>query len=163
MAQALKRTQSKRDSIKRNESKWSATLMEAGWTVLPSILLERQHALGLDAVDINIIMHLVRHWWFPDSLPHPSKRTIAQCMSINESTVRRHIAAMEKIGFIKRIPRRDRTHGQMTNEYDFSGLIKEATPYAEDAIEERRLQRLQSAAKRNRKKPMLRMAPDNKT
>lgn len=159
MALTSKRTKPSRESLKRNESKWTPTLMEAGWTVLPSVILERQKALGLDAVDINILMHLVRHWWFAESLPHPAKKTIAECMNINESTVRRHIAGMEKAGFIKRQSRYDPTHGQMTNEYDFGGLIEEVKPYALEAIEERKQQRIQSAAKRIRKKPILKVVP----
>ena len=46
--------------LKRNEEKWSPALMEPGWTVIPSIILEKQHALGLDAIDVNILMHLAR-------------------------------------------------------------------------------------------------------
>jgi hypothetical protein len=41
--------------LKVNEKKWTPTLMKAGWTALPNVLFERQQALGLDAIDINII------------------------------------------------------------------------------------------------------------
>jgi hypothetical protein len=58
---------------KRNEQKWSPTLMEAGWTVLPSIILEKQDALGLDAIDVNILLQLARYWWYTDNLPHDKK------------------------------------------------------------------------------------------
>ena len=44
--------------LKVNEKKWSPTLMKAGWTALPNVLFERQKALGLDAIDINIILHI---------------------------------------------------------------------------------------------------------
>ena len=42
--------------LRINEEKWSKTLMDAGWTALPSILLDKQHALGIDAIDLNILM-----------------------------------------------------------------------------------------------------------
>ncbi len=45
--------------------------------VLPSIILEKQHALGLDAIDVNILLQLARHWWYRDNPPHPSKASIA--------------------------------------------------------------------------------------
>jgi DNA-binding transcriptional regulator YhcF (GntR family) len=143
--------------LKRNEEKWSSTLMDAGWTVLPSIILEKQHALGLNPVDINILMQLAKHWWYSDNLPHPSKASIAQCLGIDPSTVRRHIARMEQDGFIKREARytKKKFGGQDTNKYHFDGLIKEATPHAIEFIAMREKQRTEDAARRNRKKPTL--------
>ena len=59
--------------LRRNEEKWSSTLMAAGWTVLPSIILEKQHAFGLDAIDVNILLHLARYWWYNDTRRIPRK------------------------------------------------------------------------------------------
>lgn len=140
----------KRENLKRNEDKWTAILMDAGWTALPSIILEKQHAFGLDAIDVNIILHLARYWWRKEQPPYPSKRTIAECMGIDVSTVRRRIAKMEKNGFVQRIYRNDAKHGQQTNVYLFDGLIKKATPYAQEAIEERTRQRIERQARRSR-------------
>ncbi len=115
--------------LRVNERKWTKPFMDAGWTVLPSVILERQQALGLQAVDVNIILHLARHWWFEDRLPFPSKRAIAECMGVSKSTVQRRVAKMEAGGLINRVKRFDfRYGGQQTNAYDFSGLIREATP-----------------------------------
>ena len=36
----------KQERLRRNEEKWTPALMDAGWTVIPSIILERQQALG---------------------------------------------------------------------------------------------------------------------
>ena len=128
----------KQESLRRNREKWTATLMDAGWTAFPSILLERQRALGLDAMDINIILHLARHWWRKDEPPYPSKRIIAQCMGITESTVQRRIADMEQEGLIKRKYRFDPIKGQRSNEYLFDGLIEAAIPLAKEAMEDRK-------------------------
>jgi len=67
--------------------------MKAGWTVIPSVILERQKAVGLDVIDINIILHSIRHWWRKDEPPFRSKRTFADCTDIDESTVRRRIVS----------------------------------------------------------------------
>src|SRR5258708_36675551 len=99
------------ERLRRNEEKWSRTLMDAGWTVLPSIILEKQHALGLDAVDVNILLQLARYWWFSEKPPYPSKAAIAECINIDPSTVRRHIARMEEAGFIRREARFDKQFG----------------------------------------------------
>jgi DNA-binding MarR family transcriptional regulator len=145
-----------RERLKRNEEKWSSTLMEAGWTVLPSIILEKQHALGLDAVDVNILLQLARYWWYSDNPPHPSKATIAECLGVDRSTVRRHIARMEADGFIKRKARYNhKSGGQETNTYHFDGLIKAATPHAQEFIAMREKQRSEDSDRRRRKKPRL--------
>lgn len=68
-----------------------------------------------------------RHWWYSDNPPHPSKRTIAECMGVHASTVRRRIAAMEQGVFITRVERWDANQGQLSNAYHFDGLIREAT------------------------------------
>lgn len=148
------------EALRENEKKWSKPLMQAGWTALPSVLLERQQALGLDAVDICILMHLAKHWWYADQLPFPGKRSIATCMGIDPRTVQRRIAAMEHDGLIKRIPRTHAKYGQRTNEYDFKGLIKEATPFALEAIEEKAKRQEEHRAKLKRKRPLLRLVED---
>src|SRR5260370_42494886 len=120
------------ERLRRNEEKWTRTLMDAGWTVLPSIILEKQRALGLDAVDVNILLQLARHWWYSDNAPHPSKSTIAQCIGVDRSTVRRHIARMEAAGFIKRQPPFDSKYGgQHPNVYPFNALLQQATPLSQ--------------------------------
>jgi DNA-binding transcriptional MocR family regulator len=144
------------ERLRRNEEKWSSALMDAGWTVVPSIILEKQHALGLDAVDVNILLQLARYWWYSDNPPHPSKASIAECIGVDRSTVRRHVARMEGDGFIRREPRFNKKFGgQETNTYHFDGLIKAATPHAKDFIQMREKQQSEQAARRSRKKPTL--------
>jgi len=150
----------KQERVRRNEEKWTPTLIEAGWTVIPSVILERQQALGLDALDINIILHLARLWWFSDNPPRPTKAAIAEWIGVDPSTVRRHIAAMEEAGFIKRISRFDPKYGQQANEYRFDGLIKEATPYAEELLKEREQRRNEDATRRKRRRPKLSLVKD---
>ena len=142
--------------LRRNEEKWTAPLMDAGWTAIPSIILEKQHALGLDPIDVNILLQLAKHWWFTDKLPYPAKTTLAELMNVNPSTVRRRISRMVAAGFIKRIPRHDPKHGgQTSNAYEFDGLIKAATPFALEALNVREERRAEDAARRSRKKPTL--------
>ena len=139
--------------LKRNEQKWTPTLMEAGWTVLPTVILEKQDALGLEPIDVNILLQLARFWWYSDNPPHPSKRTIAECIGVDPSTVRRHIASMEAAGFIERKARyNSQSGGQEANTYHFDGLIKEATPYAQELIETRAGRQKEDRNRHKRKK-----------
>ena len=120
-------------------------------------LLEKQDALGLDALDVNILMQLARRWWYSDNPPYPSKAEMAKCIGVDQSTIRRRIARMESVGFIQREKRftKRKFGGQDTNAYHFDGLIKAATPFAEEFVKLREKQRLENEDRRNRKKPKL--------
>jgi predicted transcriptional regulator len=149
------------ERLRRNEEKWTPTLMNAGWTVIPSILLEKQAALGLDAIDVNILLHLAKHWWYRENPPHPSKISIAKAMGIDASTVRKRIARMQSEGFIQREYRYKKLGGQETNFYHFEGLIKALTPHAEEFIALREKQREEHEARKRRKKPKPTLVVDN--
>lgn len=122
--------------IRVNEKKWSKELMAAGWTAVPSVIIERQKVLGLDSLDMNILLHLSTYWWTHDNKPHPSKKTIADAIGVTPRSVQRRIAALEKHGLIKREERRVPGKGSRTNLYHFDGLIREAQPYAQEKIEQ---------------------------
>jgi Transcriptional regulators len=123
--------------LKVNEKKWGKELVAAGWTLLPNVLVTRQKAIGLDPLDINIVLHILSYWWKPGDLPFPSKVTIAEAVGRTPRTVQRRIEAMEKAKFIKRLPRTGNNRGTQTNMYDLSGLIEAAKPYAIEHLQER--------------------------
>jgi hypothetical protein len=63
---------------------------------------------------------------------------------------------MERDGLIKREYRfNPKKGGQDTNVYHFTGLIKAATPFAEEAIQTREKRKSEDASWRRRKKPVL--------
>jgi DNA-binding HxlR family transcriptional regulator len=110
---------------------WSEDLVEGiGFTPIPAIILERQEALGLDPVDLNIILQIAFHWRERERLPYPSKATLARRIGISARTVQRRIAALESHGFIERRARTLRNGGNDSNEYSLSGLIDKARPFA---------------------------------
>ena len=149
-------------AIRTNEKKWGKTLMDAGWTAFPSIILEKQHALGLDALDINIIMYLSTYWWEAENKPHPSKKTIAQALNISPRTVQRRIATLEQLGFIRREYRPHAEKGNESNKYHFDGLIQEATPFAKEKIEGIEDRAASEKARLKRKRPKLKTIPGGK-
>lgn len=139
--------------LQRNAEKWGESLMAAGWTAFPSVILERQQGLGLDALDVNILLQLAKYWWHSDNPPHPSKRAIAECIGVDPSTVRRRIQRLEESGFITRVARYGKDGQQLSNTYRFDGLIKEATPFALETLEAREKSKTENAARRTRKRP----------
>jgi len=140
-----------RQSLKTNEEKWSKTLMDAGWIGFPAVIVERQLVLGLDALDLNILLHLANHWWTKDNKPYPSKKSIAEALAVTPRTVQRRIARMEQDGLLRREERRIRGKGSRTNRYHLDGLIKEATGYAEEKLEKSQERKQEDEATPGRK------------
>ena len=110
-------TKDQNRQLQRNELKWGRALMDAGYTVIPNVIVQRQKALGLDPIDLNIVLQLAAYWWHPGEHPFPSKRTLADAMQVHPSTIRRRIARMEKDGLIEREKRYHRDYGQQPNRY----------------------------------------------
>jgi DNA-binding MarR family transcriptional regulator len=138
------------------EQKWTKDVIAAGYTVLPSIILKRQKKLGLDPLDINILLHLVSYWWKGSDLPYPSKNSLAEAIGVDPSTIRRRIQRLEAASYIQRIERRTVAGGSRTNRYDLGGLIKAIQPLAKDelqAISKRQLEKQQRIA--SKKSPAL--------
>jgi DNA-binding transcriptional regulator YhcF (GntR family) len=107
--------------------------------------------LGLDPLDVNILLQLADHWWERDNLPFPSKKTLADRIGVKSRTIQRHIARMESAGFVKRIERHHRNGGNKSNRYSFDGLIKEAEPFAQEALKEREKRKHEKSARDTRK------------
>lgn len=124
-------------TMQANELKWGKALIKAGWTLVPNQLLERQAALGLDPIDINILLHILRHWWDANRLPYPAKSTIAECINVHPRTVQRRLASLEAAKFIQRIRRDDPARGRLSNGYNCAGLIKQLVPMAEQYLAQR--------------------------
>ena len=148
---ALKEDQQR--SLRANEEKWTPALMAAaGWTALPSLILDKQPALGIDSLDLNILLQLAKYWWKKDDLPYPAKETLSELIGVSPSTIRRHIKRMEAEGLIKRIERHDAKGGQQSNFYSFDGLIEKMLPHAKAAIDLRKTQEADRVNLRRRKK-----------
>ncbi len=152
---ADKRKNEAAQALKVNEDKWGKTAMAAGWTAFPSIILEKQHALGLDALEINIILYLCTYWWKKDNKPHPSKKAIAEALGVAPRTIQRRIANLERDGFIKREFRPDKEKGNKTNCYSFDGLIKAIEGFAQEKVNSIKERKKEEESRRSRKKPRL--------
>lgn len=131
---AKKQTDSSAD-LRTNEKKWTKPLMDAGWTALPSVIIENQRQLGLEPLDLNIVVYLASKWWTAEGKPFPSKTTMAKAMNVHPRTIQKHIAALEEAGFIRREERRTET-GSRTNIYHLDGLIEAAAPFAAEKLAE---------------------------
>jgi predicted transcriptional regulator len=110
--------------------------MDAGWTAFPSVIIENQAQLGLDFLDLNVILFLASKWWHADGKPFPAKKTMAKTMGVDARTIQKRIAALEKACLIRREERRSAL-GSQTNIYHLDGLIQAAKPFADEKLKER--------------------------
>lgn len=137
-AAAAQPTTGKADGKKASEAKWGKPNIAAGWTCIPNILIRRQKTLGIDPLDLNILLHLLTYWWEDENHPHPSKETLAQAIGVSASTIQRRIRAMEAGGLLKRVERRREGNRSETNLYDLTPLRAILEPHAEFELEERK-------------------------
>ena len=138
-------------SLRSNEAKWTTPVIALGWMALPSVLLDKQPALGIDAIDLNILLQLMKYWWKKDDLPFPKKETLAELVGVSPSTIRKRIKRMESEGLVRRIKRHDKRGGQQSNFYNFDGLIEKIQPHAKEALALRKKQDEERTELRRRK------------
>lgn len=114
----------KADTRKASEKKYGKPVMDLGFCIVPSLLMQAQARLGINPVQFNIIMHLADIWWDAAHRPWPKKQLLAERMRMSERQVQRHIAELENAGLVQRIQRTRPGRGKTSNEYDLSGLVK---------------------------------------
>ncbi len=132
---AIKKQTGGSTHLSTNEKKWSKPLMDAGWTALPSVIIENQRQLDLTPLDLNIILYLASKWWTAEGKPYPSKGTMAKAMNVHPRTIQKHVAALEATSYLRREERRTDA-GSKTNIYHLDGLIKAAKPFAIEKLAE---------------------------
>lgn len=114
--------------------KWGKDTMAANYAVVPSALLRGQARLGITATELAILIHLIDHWWKPDEMPWPSKKTLAERLRVGAKTIQRAMARLEEEGLIKRESRFHNTGGRASNRYDLAPLVDRLKPIAKDLV-----------------------------
>jgi len=139
----VKSKSSSKGTIGANEKKWGTTTHKQGWTYVPNILIEHQAELKISPIELNIILTIMKHWWERDDLPWPSVSLVAESIGRSRSVVQRRIRELEKRGYIQRIYRKDsrKEKANLSNEYDFTGLVNEIQVIATRRQKEKRTTR----------------------
>lgn len=117
--------------------RWGKEVVKLGFTYVPSVLLRGQERLGIDAIELVLLVHLLDHWWTNSSMPFPSKRRLAERLQVSEKTVQRAMARLEASGLVRRVARHYVSGGQASNFYDLSPLIEQVKIIAKSMAEAR--------------------------
>lgn len=136
---------------RRAEDKWSPQVMKLGYTTIPNLLLRAQARLKIKSTHMNVLLHVLEHWWDADELPWPAKATIAGRMRKSPRQIQRYLTELERAGLIKRVARFSGRKAQINNAYSCDGLIaklKALEPeFSKEAAQKRvRRKRLETAA-----------------
>ena len=136
------------------EERWTKTLADAGWTAIPNIVLDKQAALGLKPIEVNIILQIAKFWWEPGSAPYPKIETLASAIGVHSRTIQKHVSRLVDIGLLEREEQYYAQGGQRSNAYTFKGLIERCRPFAEEFLNERKRRQAADRARIRRKKPL---------
>lgn len=109
---------------RESEKKWGQAVMDLGYSTIPSLIFRAQARLGLSAVQLALLLHLVDYWWKRAQMPFPSKATLAERMNLGPRQIQRYLTELEDAGFIERVERYAGHKGQQSNEYNLTGLVK---------------------------------------
>lgn len=112
----------KPEEKKASEKKWGKAVMAHGYCIFPSILLQAQSRLGVNAQEMIVLLQLAEHWWSADGKIFPKKEVIGGRVGLSGRQVQRHIQRLEELKLVER-KERYRAGRRTSNEYDLSGLV----------------------------------------
>lgn len=118
--------------VQRTREKWGSAIDRGytGFQLLPDVLVRGQHALGLSAGDLVVLLNLLMNWWSKDNKPYTRPTTIARRMGVSKRTVERHLQRLEALDLIARLPPESNGDGPAIRKFDLDGLVRAAEALA---------------------------------
>jgi len=110
-------------------AKWGKAL-DAGFQIVPNVLLRGQAKLGLDPLDVVILLNIALHWWQRDDLPFPQPRVIANRAGVSIRTIERRLEDLERRGFLRRLAPEKSRNRLSQRRIDLGGLVERLQEYA---------------------------------
>jgi len=104
---------------RRLVTRYGAAALDAGYAAIPHVVIRRRRALGITAAEWDYICE-VWSYWRADRLPGPSVDDLARGLGVDQSTIRRHRASLERKGLLRVVPTGP------YNRYDLRPLIDAA-------------------------------------
>jgi hypothetical protein len=102
---------------------WGKSVYSHGYAGIPSILIQAQRRLGINSMQMNIIVQLLDYWHEPTRKPFPTKKDLAKRIDVTEKTIQNNIRALERAGLIRREMRKTAAGDWNSNIYHLDGLV----------------------------------------
>ena len=102
---------------------WGKSVYKHGYAGIPSILIQAQQRLGINPMQMNIIIQLLDSWFDPARKPFPAKKILANRIGVTEKTIQINVRALEQAGLIRREMRKTAVGDWNSNIYHLDGLI----------------------------------------
>ena len=104
-------------------TRWGNTTISDGFQPVPHRLLRHQADLGITDPQMMVLLNVLDFWWKTERRPFPSALSIGRRIGASERTVRRHLSALQRKGYVvkQKNSERDKT------EFDLTGLIHRLT------------------------------------
>jgi len=112
-----------RDSVWSLSVRFGDDLMESGFTAVPNLVLENYAALGITPTEMMFIIQVWQYWWRIRD-PYPSLNTIAEKLGVSRRQTQRYADGLRTKGLLETSQRYVEGIGQLTNEYDFTPLLR---------------------------------------
>lgn len=104
-------------------AKWSAEIMEDGFTAIPNFLIDHMVDIGINPIELSVIIAIERHRFFGDTA-YPSNERISRITGYSPRHVSRITSDLQKRKLIKKIKR---PYNSVL--YDFKPLAKALKVY----------------------------------
>ena len=98
-------------------------ILDSGFTVIPNLVLDHYAELGITSAEMMFVIHIWKYWW-QEKNPHPSLKRIADTMGVSNLQAMRYSHSLQDKGYLSVTSRYDPGLGQLSNEYDFTTLIR---------------------------------------
>jgi len=107
------------------EDKWGNKTTSVGWVAIPTSLIFLQEELKITAVEFNVLINLIMHWWDVDKKPFPAQSAIAHRMGMSKRSIQRALDTLEEKELII-TSQTEKKHAVFKgrNLYDLSPLVK---------------------------------------
>lgn len=106
-----------------------------GTTNVPNLLIDHQAELGLDIVELGILLHLLRYDYHDEFVAWPGIRTLRRKTGMGKNRIKEVFKRLENKKYLKITPQYNEvTKTWATNLYDFSPLFEKLQQLAQELI-----------------------------
>lgn len=125
-------------STSSTEKIWGKAVYRHGYAGIPSILIQAQRRLGLNPIQMNIVIQLLDYWHEPSRKPFPAKKELAKRIGVTDKTIQNNIRLLEKAGIIQRQQRKTASGDWNSNIYHLDGLVEKVKAFEPEFASEKK-------------------------